>query len=205
MRVYELYRIDELAPAARQKALDKVREYILNSRETCDFDNMLDDYFYNVLRMPRVEYSYRLDYSQGDHFQIAVRLEFSDIFRLADLLGITLGYLSPKEKMTLEFYSDEGCTVDVRVGRYNGYNAGQHWDDDDVFGRIVDDLEQHNIRDINYDRLNTFSNMAMSVIDELERRCMQWGHDYFWEVDEDELLDVIHCENIEFLENGTIF
>ena len=202
---YELYTIDELQGEARQIAMDNVNEYILKSRDTWEFNTMVEDYFHNTLDIPRVNYSYQLDHVQGDHFQIATRLDFSDIFRLADLLHITLGYLSLKEKRTLEFYSNEGCTVDVRVSEYNRYNAAQDWDPCDIWGPIVDNLEQHYIRDIEYDLLKTFSYMAMGVGEEIERNCMEWGYQYFDEIDDDEVLDIIQCDNIEFLEDGTIF
>lgn len=202
---YELYTIDELRGEARQKAMDNVRELIQNTRETWEFDGMLDDYFNNQLNMPRVEYDYQLDYHQGDHFHIATRLEFSDIFRLADLLHITLGYLSPKEKRTLEFYADEACAIDVRVSEYNRYNAAQNWDPCDIWGPIVDNLEQHYIRNIEYDLLKTFSHMAMGVVEEIERNCMEWGYKYFYDIDDDEVLDVIEWDDIEFMEDGTIF
>lgn len=202
---YELYSIDELQSEARQVAIDNVREIILDSRDTWDFNLFLDDYFVYNLELDNVEYDYQLNYAQGDHFHIAVKLTVDDIFRLINDLHITICDFTPKEIRALKFYENECYDIKIRVAENNRLIPWSYFGDMDIYEDMVNWLEWHCIRDINYDLLERFNNIVVGLVEDIESYCMDWGYDYFYEVDEDEILDYITCNDMEFLSDGTIF
>lgn len=202
---YELYTIDELQGEARQAAIDNVRELILDSRDTWDFGLFLDDYFYDFLGMPNVEYEYQLNYAQGDHFNISVKLTVDDIFNLIDKLNITIAEFTPKEVRTLKFYESECDGIKIRVAENNKLIPYMYFGDMDIYENMVYWLEYYCIRDINYDLLERFNNIVVDVVKDIERYCMERGYDYFYNVDDAEVFDYIVCDDIEFLSDGTIF
>lgn len=202
---YELYSIDELQGESRQAAIDNVRELILDSRDTWDFGLFLDDYFVYILQLDNVEYEYQLDYSQGDYFNIAVKLTVDDIFNLIDKLNITIAEFTLKELRTLKFYESECNGVKIRVTETNRLTPYMYFGNMDIYDDMVSWLEYYCIRDINYDLLKRFNNIVVGVIEDIERYCMERGYDYFYNVDDDEIFDYITGYDMEFLEDGTVF
>lgn len=202
---YELYSIDELQGEARRIAIDNVRELILDSRDTWDFGWFLDDYLYDFLGMPNVEYEYQLDCAQGDHFNIAVKLTVDDVFDLIDKMNITIGEFTPKELRTLKFYESECDGVKIRVTESNRLTPYMYFGDMDIYEDMVYWLEYYCIRNINYDLLKRFNNIVVGVVKDIERYCMERGYDYFYNVDDYEIFDYIACDGVEFLADGTIF
>lgn len=202
---YELYSIDELQGEARRTAIDNVRELILDSRETWDFNMLLDDYFVYILQLDNVEYEYQLNYSQGDYFNIAVKLTVDDIFNLIDKLNITIVEFTPKELRTLKFYESECDGIKIRVTETNRLIPWMHFYYMDIYENMVNWLEYYCIRDINYNLLQCFNNVVVGLIEYLEKYCMKLGYDYFYNVDDAEVFDYIACDGTEFLADGTIF
>ena len=202
---YELYSIDELESKARQAAIDNVREMIMDMREPWDFNMLLDDYFDYSLGLDNVEYEYQLNYAEGDHFNIAVKLTIDDIFELIDKLNITIGGFTRKELRTLKFYENECDGIKIRVTDNNKMLPWMHFDDMNIYYDMVYWLEWFCIRDINYDLLKRFNNIVVGLVEDIERYCMRLGYDYFYEIDDDEVLDYIMGNDVEFLEDGTIF
>lgn len=205
MRVYELYSIDELQGESRQAAIDNVRESIINSRETWDFNMLLDDYFSYGLQLDGIEYDYQLDYAQGDHFNIAVKLTVEDVFNLIDKMNITIGEFTKKELRTLKFYESECDGIKIRVTDDNKVQPWMLFGDMNIYDDIVYWLEWFCIRDINYNLLERFNDIVFGLVEDIERYCMRWGYDYFYNVDNDEIFDYIICGDMEFLADGTIF
>lgn len=211
MRVYEnitrheLYSIDELEGKARQAAIDNVREMIADMREPWGFNMLLDDYFNYSLGLDNVEYDYQLNYAQGDHFNIAVKLTVDDIFRLTDVLNVTISDFTQKEVRTLKFYENECDGIKIRVTDNNKVLPWMHFGDMDIYDDMVYWLEWFCIRDINYGLLGRFNNVVVGLVEDIEHYCLELGYDYFYKIDDDEVLDVIHCDDMEFLADGTIF
>ena len=202
---YELYSIDELDGEARQAAIDNVRELMIEARDSWDFNMLLDDYFTYNLQLDGVEYDYQLNYAQGDYFNIAVKLTVDDIFRLIDALNLTIGDFTKKEVRTLEFYGSECDGVKIRVAENNKLIPWMQFDDMDIYDYMVYWLEWFCISNINYDLLERFNNIVVGLIRDIEDHCMKFGYQYFYGIDEDEVLDYIMCNDVEFLEDGTIF
>lgn len=202
---YELYSIDELQGKSQQAAIDNVRELLANMRYSWDFNMLLDDHFIYGLQLDGVEYDYRLNYAQGDYFNIAVKLTVDDIFRLIDNLNVTIGDFTKKEVRTLKFYENECDGIKIRVAENNKLLPWMHFGDMDIYDDMVYWLEYYCIRDINYDLLKRFNNIVVGSIEDLEDYCMKLGYQYFYGIDDDEILDYIKCNDMEFLEDGTIF
>lgn len=197
---YELYSIDELQGEARQAAIDNVRELILNSRDTWEFNMLLDDYFVYILQLDKIEYEYQLNYSQGDYFNIAVKLTVDDVFNLVDKMNITIAEFTPKELRTLKFYENECDGVKIRVAENNKLIPYMCFGDMDIYDDMVYWLEYYCIRDINYDLLKRFNNIVIGIVEDIERYCMERGYDYFYNVGDYDIFDYT-----EFLADGTIF
>lgn len=202
---YELYSINELQGESYRAAIDNVRELILSGRDTWDFDELLDDYFEYILQLDGVEYEYQLNYAQGDHFNIAVKLTVEDIFNLIDRLNITIAEFTPKELRTLKFYEIECNGVKIRVTEADRLTPYMYFGDMDIYDDMVYWLEWFCIRDINYDLLKRFNNIVVGVVEDIERYCMERGYDYFYNVDDYEIFDYIASDDMEFLADGTIF
>lgn len=202
---YELYSIDELQGESRQAAIDNVRELILDSRDTWEFNMLLDDYFVYILQLDNVEYEYQLNYSQGDYFNIAVKLTVDDVFNLIDKMNIIIGEFTPKELRTLKFYENECDGVKIRVTDDNKVQPRMLFGDMNIYDDMVYWLEWFSIRDINYDLLERFNNIVVGLVKDIEHYCMERGYDYFYNVNEYDIFDYIASDNMEFLSDGTIF
>lgn len=202
---YELYSIDELQGETRQIAIDNVRELILDSRDTWDFNMLLDDYFVYILQLDNVEYEYQLNYSQGDYFNIAVKLTVDDVFNLIDKMNITIAEFTLKELRTLKFYESECDGIKIRVAESNRLTPWMYFDNMDIYDDMVYWLEYYCIRNINYDLLKRFNNIVVGLVKDIEHYCMERGYDYFYNVDDYDIFDYIASDSMEFLADGTIF
>ena len=120
-------------------------------------------------------------------------------------MNVTISDFTQKEVRTLKFYENECDGIKIRVTDDNKVLPWMHFDDMDIYYNMVYWLEWFCIRDINYDLLERFNNIVVGLIEDIEDHCMKWGYQYFYGIDDDEVLDYIMCNDVEFLEDGTIF
>lgn len=195
---FKIYTYDELT----KKAKENVRLFLLSLRQPEFFvENVVNELTngYGLIN-PHVEFS--LSYSQGDGLNI-----YGDfcLYEIKDLLiALNEFDFTQKEWRTLEFYYD--CILkDVEVPQNTTRYAYDFSSRIDIYNNWVWYLKRDRIRNINHNLILKFENIVKNAFSTLNSHYENEGYNYFYDISDDEIIELCCINQYEFLESGELW
>lgn len=195
---FKICTYDEL----NKKAKENVRLFLLSLRQPEFFaENVVNELTngYGLIN-PHVEFS--LNYCQGDGFNI-----YGDfcLYEIKDLLiALNEFDFTQKEWRTLEFYYD--CILkDVEVPQNTTRYAYDFSSRINIYNNWAWCLEYDRIRNINYNLILKFENIVKNAFSTLNSHYENEGYNYFYDISDDEIIELCRINQYEFLENGDLW
>lgn len=208
----EVYKYNELSDGAKEKA----KEYILEHYRTPeDFSDMVKCDLENLFGVNNgLDFSYDFNYSQTDAFNIHGNIKAETILDFMD--SDTAGELSKKYGSVLSDNDKnkirEWCK-EYRDIHYNGIGIITLYQNYRVIYCMAEainfadywatELHYYDIEDT--DILFTFEKACRDLFTELCEMYNDWGCDYFFEVNDEEMIEFCDANDIEFYDDGTVY
>ena len=205
------YRYDELSDDVKEQVKVWYTEHF---RWTDYFSDCVKQDLENILGKNNLDVQYSLGHSQGDGLNIYGKI---DAKRILDFMGSDVtGELSRKYADVLTedvknvirgycefdngYWHDFGM-IDVPKNKYHysfcvadGIDIADSW-----YG----EMEYFEL-DCNYGLLKKFEDAVISLFTELCRMYEEWGYKYFYEVSDEEMIDICDANGWEFDEDGNL-
>ena len=195
IREYTVYDFAELS----EEAKENVRQWYLDDETRPEiFTESIELFLSENFGKSELKVQYDLGYCQGDGLNIYGKIDLSDM-----LDKISYNDFSEKEKRFI-FWAINKYPNTGKIPANNHY-CYCIADQGDYTGNLIDDLENCNIRDINYKALEKFE---ASCIDYFETLCSEFeedGYKYFYEADGAEIEEACEANDWKFTENGKFF
>ena len=194
-----VYNYNELSEEAKQKAKD----WYLKGKESCQFSDCCIERLGEIFPNSELEVEYSLNYCQGDGLNIYGSVNLNDLWNKIDKSKYT-----DKEKKFMEYVLKEYARDYTMKQNYRySYCNSSSWD---FTEDIIDDMEY--TRQIGIDFLRKF----YDVLEKFNKDCKEYmeklcadmesdGYAYFYEVDDDEMIDMCEANEWEFTADGKIF
>ena len=218
---YKVYNFDELSDDVKKKLIEKERDY---QRESyCDvwlYDDMnlkasglLNDYF--GITSDYLKAYYDLSYSQGSGAMVEFDIDIEDLNNKYNIFN--------DEEMA--FITDNGVVTDIRIRHYNPYYYHEYtfsidyeyfngWSYEDVKDKYkITETDFETLEDRLYNLLdssnkhNTESKFIKDIIS-MNKELSRYGYDcieYYWNCDENTIIEYIEENDNKYLENGDVF
>jgi hypothetical protein len=194
IKTYNIYEYTELSEKAKEKAqqwyLDDdlrpelFREYI-EENLTQDFNNS------------NLKVSFSLGYCQGDGLNIEGNIKLYDFINVWDA--------TEKEKRTMEKYIDYSLQT-YTFEKNNHYCYSCKFIDkkyiDDTIEEFIEELKYQYFKNIKNDVINRFFNDLIDYFNALDRKYEKEGYKYFYEPDEEEIIECCTANEWYFDING---
>ena len=170
---------------------------------------MCEEDLYNLFGKNDLKIQYSLGYCQGDGFNIYGKIDAESILKcLEEHNGGTQlkqfeNVLTDKEKKTILHYAEECGAIELPSNNRYCYCIAGHTD-------IADDWEYQlenysGYKNINKDTLEKFEKLVHGIFEELCGSYEEQGYEYFYEISEEDLVEMCEANGYEFLEDGTVF
>lgn len=178
-RYIDVYEYSELDDNAKERAKN---DYLSTCRESFIFTELCEENLAYLLPNSDLKVEYSLASCQGDGFNI-----YGTIC-LDDLLNKLSDKFTDEELRFLSWAFNE-CSTMYKMPCNNRY-CYCICDRHDYTEDIIYDLEWHSYRGIKYDVLEKFNKFAKEYMTELCSGFEKDGYDYFYEVDDDEMIEI---------------
>lgn len=190
----EVFTYEELSTNAKEKVREHYKE---ETRASYIFSEICKDKLIEKFPNSELEVQYSLSYCQGDGLNIYGELYLPDMLRLLE------NALTEKEIKTLEWYfNNTKDTVDLRYNyRYNYCICNRH----DYIADILDNAFYNEYSNIPIKFLKKINKLIQTHMTELCIELEAKGYQFFYEVDEDEIIQWCEDCSLEFFEDGEIF
>ncbi len=204
-KVFDVYNYDELS----EEAKEKVKEWYLNDDCRTDvFSDMCNGDLKNLFDGDlKVQYS--LSCSQGDGLNIYGTLYAENIIKCLELHngGTQLeefeNALTEKEKRIILCYAKECGKIDLPINRHYCYSIA---DRIDIVNEWMYTLENYScFKNINVEVLKKFEELVRKIFSKVSKSYEKDGYEFFYEVDEDVLLEECKINEWEFYKDGTFY
>jgi hypothetical protein len=188
------YSYEELDEAAKER----VKEWYLE-------DEIRVDLFYDDIRMmldetfpnSKLDAQFSLNYCQGDGLNIYGELNLFDFLDYWDA--------SDKEVRRMRFYL-EYCSITFRFSSNNHYCYSYKFADakeiDSYVFEDIDNLEVHEIRDIDESTIRKFYTDLFDYFEDLDRELEKRGYDYLYDCDDEEVKEACEANDWYFTKEG---
>lgn len=202
---YKVYKYNELSAEAKER----VKQWYLDGQEAYIFTDDVTENLKCLFGDNDLKVQYDLAYCQGDGFNIYGEVDTENIFKCLEehRAGKQLvkyeNMLTEKEKKTILHYAEECGKIKLPYNNRYCYSLADYID-------IVDDWEYQlenysSYKNINKETLKKFEELVRGIFGTLCRSYEEWGYEYFYEIDEEDLEEICEANGYEFLENGKIF
>lgn len=192
IREETVYKYNELNDAAKEK----VRAMFLEWRESFEFEELCKDILHYDYGLIDFSVQFSLGYCQGDGLNIYGELTS---WELEQLIG---DKLSKKELNRVKFYLKEYYKpIIIPCNRRYCYDYSRNISLDDV----ISELECERIRDIDYDTISKVETALRKKFHEINQRLEKLGYDFFYDIGEEEIVEMCEANEYEFLSDGTLF
>lgn len=190
------YEFRELSEGIKEKALEHIREWYLNSRSADDFadfvlENLKEAYGFVESEL-NVQFS--LASCQGDGLNIYGKLHLSEAYE-----HVKEQFTVKEQKFLVWALTGYKPVYDMRENRYYDYCIADQYD---FCSGLIDAMECDNTRGIQYDTLAKFEKAIQKLFTGLCSNFEEDGYSFFYEVDADTLIDWAY--NFAFDEAGNI-
>lgn len=190
------YKYNELTSEAKEK----VKNDYLNAPVLADFftEDIMQE-LSSLFPNSALKVNYSFCYCQGDGLNIYGTLNIYDF--------ISVWEATEKEKRTISYYidnSDNKYTFDENDHySYSCKFIDKKYIDDDI-AEFINYLEDQRIRDINKDLIKRFFNDMIDYFQELDAKWEKAGYKYFYEIDDESIIEWAEANNYYFDEAGEI-
>ena len=190
------YKYNELTSKAKEKVKsDYLNDPILSDLFTEDIIQDLSFLFPNS----DLKVNYSLCYCQGDGLNIHGTLKLYDF--------ISVWEATEKEKRAISYYIDNSEN-EYTFNKNNHYCYSCKFIDkkyiDDDISEFIDYLKNYKIRDINEDLITRFFNDMINYFQELDEKWEKAGYKYFYEIDDESIIEWAEANDYYFDEGGAI-
>ena len=183
-------------PNAKEKVKSEyLNDPVLADLFTADIMQELSFLFPNS----KFEVEYSLCYCHGDGLNIHGTLNLYDF--------ISVWEATEKEKRAISYYVDNSDN-EYTFDKNNHYSYSRKFIDkkyiDEDIEEFIDYLEDQRIRDINKDLIKRFFNDMIDYFQELDDKWEKAGYKYFYEIDDESIIEWAEANNYYFDEDGEI-
>lgn len=188
---FKIYTYEELS----EKAKEKVKQNYIDNLDANDFTYMIIQDL-NSIGLKNLRPYYSLNYCQGDGLCLAGYIDFDEtntelkkIFYKDFIFSDYKILKSLKEYSRIDFnhigryYNRHSVEIGIYIdGSFDNKKYNNH-------KRLADKLIK-NVKEWYFDKCGQYE---------------QWGYNFFYEIEEEELQEYFECMEYEFYENGSIF
>lgn len=207
VRKFNVYQYSELSEEAKEVA----KKWYLDGRDSCDFSEIYEQDLGFLFPNSDLKLEYSLGYCQGDGLNIYGSLNPMDILmaiKNPSVAGDTFkdfrNILSNKEVRTISFYAND-LRCDIALPRNNTHYSYCVADQTEFADEWIDELEYECIRDIKREVLVKFQDLVRKCFTTLAKKYEEYGYQFFYEVDEDEMKEASIVNEWEFYEDGRYY
>lgn len=191
---YDVYKYQELSEQAKEKA----KEWYLEGKDAGWFADDCEEILRCEFPNSELKVEFSLSYCQDDGLNIYGSIDLLELWNKLDTSKYT-----DKEKKFMEYALKEySMLYDMPQNWRYGYCMSSSWD---FTENTVSDMEYANLRGIKYDVLEKFNEDCKEYMEKLCSDFEKDGYAYFYEVDEDEMIDMCEANEWEFTVDGKIF
>lgn len=196
----------ELSENAKEKAKS---DFLSNDCRSWDFQDLMEYKISADFPNSDLEIQWSLSSCQGDGVNLYGKLSY------LDMMEKIKNNFTEKEIKTLDFcfltfygWTPYGCLAKEDYGFILEYN---HWysyckSDEDLYkDNVIDDMEYNNMRNIPYNLLEKFAELANDFIHKYCGDIEEMGYEYLYEISDEEMEDISYANGWEYLEDGTMF
>lgn len=207
----EVYTYDELFDSAKQA----VKDWYLTERNYFgDFDEMVTEDLHNIFGDNMLDVQYSLGYSQGDGLNIYGKINAEKILNFmgsnaaGELSKKYSNVLSDDDKNKIRQWCDKYGdihydSVGIIIVPENPYRYSYCVSDMIEFaGDWATELHYYGIEDT--DILFEFEQACRDLFKELCNMYEQWGYEYFYEIEDDEMSEICSANEWEFYKDGQV-
>lgn len=205
---YNVYTYPELSKEAKEK----VNQWYLN--DPCRSETFSGIYTEDLKYLfpgSDLKMQYSLGYCQGDGLNIYGELDLMDVFKaIRDKVycGKTFAdfwdSMTEHEQKTIEAYM-EVCGRNVALPYNDGHYNYCVSDKTDFAEDWVYDLEYQQYKNIQVDTIRKMEKLVADMFVMLAKQYEECGYKYFYEADEEEVIETCEVNCWEFLEDGTLY
>ena len=205
-REYKVYDYMELSADAKETA----KEWFLDDDglRAGDFREIYEDDLRNVFPDSKLKIEFSLSYCQGDGLNIYGDLNINNILNLpksefcGDTFDNLIDYFTEKELRTIRHYIDE-CGEDITLpqNRWYSYCCVDRVDMDEW----SEPLWSAGFRNINEKLIEKLKSYIVKIISRLCKEYENYGYDYLYHVDDEEMQETCEVNGWKFFENGKYF
>ena len=194
---YDVYKYQELSEQAKEKA----KECYLEGKDAYWFKDDCEEILHCEFPNSELKVEFSLSYSQGDGLNIYGDLDGQDIY---DTFIKDSDKFTDKEKRYLTWAMKNyglGYHMPQNYTRYS-YCAERQWD---FSADIISDMEWNNVRGIKHDVWEKYDNILKEYFSSLCGDYEKWGYEYFYEVDDETMIEESEANDWEYTADGKIF
>lgn len=205
---YNVYTYPELSKEAKEK----VNQWYLDDPTRSElFSEIYTEDLKNLFPGSDLKMQYSLGYCQGDGLNIYGSLDLMDVFKAIrdkSYCGETFkefwDYLTEHEQKTIEVYM-EVCGRNINLPYNNSRYSYCVSDKTDFAEEWIEELEYQQYKNISVDTIRKMEKLVADMFVMLAKTYEKYGYEYFYEADEEEVMEVCEANGWEFLEDGTFF
>lgn len=205
-REYEVYNYSELSEEAKEKA----KRWYLDGQDAETFTYLQMEDLQRLFNNSDLKLQYSLSYCQGDGLNIYGKLDIIDVLsmikenRAGDYMEEFENALTEKETKTIEAYM-EVCGREIELP-YN--RSGYEYcvaDRTDFAEEWIEELKYQMYKNIQIDTIRKLEKIVIEMFGTLAAQYEKYGYDYFYEADEETIIEVCEANEWMFLSDGTFF
>lgn len=190
---YTVYDYAELSNDAK----DKVKEWYLEGIEPDIFTEnclmRLEELFPNS----NLKVQYSIAYCQGDGFNIYGEISLDEV-----LDHIRNNFTEKEHRFLRLAFDNYGSSYTMPV---NGWYAYCICSRNNFTENFIDDMESDSIRDIPYETMEKFNNLAGEYLDNLCGEFEKRGYSYFYEASDEDVEEACEANEWTFTADGKLF
>lgn len=205
-REYKVYDFAELSVDAKETA----KQWFLDEDELRveTFRDVYEEDLRNIFPHSKLKIEFSLSYCQGDGLNIYGDLDIDDILNLpnskwcGNTFDNLIDYFTEKELRTIRHYIDEcGEEIVLPQNCHYTYCFVDRVDMDEW----SEPLWLARFRHINEKLIEKLKSYIVKIISHLCKEYENYGYDYLYHVDDEEMKEVCNLNDWKFFENGKHF
>jgi len=193
---YDVYKYQELS----EQAKDEAKRWYLEGKDANWFKDDCDIWLSETFPNSKLEVQFSLSSCQGDGLNIYGNVDYNDIY--AVIVESSAKFTEKEKKYIAWFIKEFASDYKMIENPRYGYCYSCMWN---FTENIIEDMEYNNIRGIKYDVLKKFNEVVKEHFEKLCSDFERDGYSYFYEVDDDEMIDMCEANEWEFTADGKIF
>jgi len=193
---YDVYKYQELSEDAK----DEAKRWYLEGKEAYWFQDDCEEILHCEFPNSELKVEFSLSYCQGDGdgLNIYGSINLLDLWNKIDKSKYT-----DKEKKFMEYVLKEYARDYTMKHNYRYcYCNSSSWN---FIEDTIDDMEYVNLRGIKYDVLKKFDEDCKEYMEKLCSDFESDGYEYFYEVDDETMIEESEANDWEYTADGKIF